>query len=561
MREILEFRSQIYKPTNDTSSSNLSGVDILNYHDEDSTLPELLIVFELNAEQEFDSVLITQLIRDVFHDFFFKREIFSNVQIVEEAILDVKSRILKLLKASDKNFLDFNFICAVFDQDNLSVVRYGKTFAHVFRDGILKELSFVSEGYFGSAKGNIKSGDLFILSTDSFNKKYVSDDLVKKGLKIANEDLEPSSASLILYFNKSVGSTKTSINLQSKRIKKKIQKNIIKYQGILISLLVAGILISSYRFYVSKEQEKIQNQNQTLIDNSISVLGATAVDDLDKYSSDLLDQISIIGKSNIEGKEELITQLKQKYSEVNQIEEKEYKLVKDFKEINPRVDLNSMVIARDALYILDGETGRIFYSDLPKMEFQSKDVGVKNPAQLDLLNRTFVVKNNEGLSFLTLDLNKDGNDLKLDNFGKFTGFSTFIYEVDGDKMFKIDVNADEPKRELWATDSAFSGAKDLDLDYDIFVLTNNSQILRYSAGQKKDFNFENKRFTLNKMFIDSSLGKFYFSGDSKFYVFSTTGKFLKQILNTQFTGEIKDFVVYPNKILFITNSKLFEISL
>jgi len=560
MKEILEFRSQIYKPTQEDNSSTLSGVEILNYQEEDPSLPELLIVFELSTEQEFDSTLISQLIKDVFHDFFFKREIFSNIQIVEEAILDVKSRILKLLKASDKNFLDFNFICGIFDQNNLSVVKYGKTFAHVFRDGVLKELTFVHEGYFGSAKGNIKSGDLFILSTETFNKQYVSDDLVKKGLKISNDDLELSSACLILYFNKSVGSTKSSINIQSKRIKKKIQKNIIKYQGILISLLVAGALISGYRFYLEGQQTEVINMNSQIENTSKAVLGAS-FEDVEKYSSDLLEQISVIGKSNLENRDTLIYDLRRRYNEVNSIEEKEFKLIKDFKDYNPRIDLRSMLIARDAIYVMDGDTGRVFYSDLQKLSFESKEIGVKNPTHMELLNRTLVVQNNDGLSFFTLDLNKDGNELKFENFGKFIGFSNFVYEVVGDRIFKIDVNADTPKKELWLTDPLLEGAQDLDLDYDIFVLDKNSKVLRYSAGQKKDFAFENNRFKFNKMFIDSTLGRFYFSGDSKFYIYSTAGKFLKQVLDTKFSGEIRDFVVYPNKILFITDSKLFEISL
>ena len=225
MKEILEYRTQVYKPKLPEKLNEFSGIEILNYHEEDMDLPELLVVFSLSTEEVFDRVLISQLIKDVFHDFFFKKELHSSVQIVEEAILNVKNKILKILKASDKNKLDFNLICGIFDKNTLSVVKYGKTFATLIRDGDIKDLEFAVEGYFGSAQGNIKSGDLFILSTQDFHSKFVNQNLLKKGLNISQEDLGLGTSSLILYFNKSLASDQNrSINLNSKKLEWKTLK-------------------------------------------------------------------------------------------------------------------------------------------------------------------------------------------------------------------------------------------------------------------------------------------------------------------------------------------------
>jgi hypothetical protein len=560
MRELLEFRTQIYQPTFEEDSNALSGVEILNYQEEDPSLPELLIVYELNTEQKFDAEMISQLVKDVFHDFFFKREIYSNVQIVEEAILDVKNKVLKLLKAGDKNFLDFNFVCGIFEKNNLSVVRYGKTFAHVFRDGILKELTFSKEGYFGSSQGNIKSGDLFILSTKNFKEKFVNDNLVKKGLKIEGSDLDHSSSSLILYFNKASGVVKTSNLLNSKRMKKKIQKQIIKYQGILAIILCIGCGLSGYYFYNDYKTKEILGASQILESQVTEVLGAS-FNNRDEFSSALLEQISIVGKSNIDNKDILISKLKEKYNQINFIQEKSFKLVYDFKEENPRISLSSLVIVGDAIYVLDQDTGKVYFSKLSNLDFKSKETGVEKPEIIDVVNRTLVIKSPKGLSYFTQDLNKDGNDLVLENLEKFTGFSTFIYELSGDKIYKTDTNLDNPKREVWAENKDLIEARDIDLDFDIFVLDQNSKVLRFSRGERVEFPFENSRFNLERMFIDRSLGNYFFSSENKFYIFSLDGKFKNQIIDSSFNSKIIDFSVFQDKIMFISNSKLFEISL
>lgn len=562
MKEILEYRTQVYKPKLPEKLNEFSGIEILNYHDEDLDLPELLIVFSLSSDEVFDRVLISQLIKDVFHDFFFRKELTSSVQIVEEAILNVKNKILKILKASDKNKLEFNLICGIFDKNNLSVVKYGKTFATLIRDGDIKDLEFAVEGYFGSAQGNIKSGDLFILSTEDFHSKFVNQNLLKKGLNILEDDLGQGTSSLILYFNKSLKSDQTkTLNINSKKIKKKAQKLLIKYQGILVLLLALTIGFSGFKFYELKEKQKLNEQNKIINEVANNVLGKNS-NEVSTYSGELLEQISIVGKSNLENKEEIIQKLKSKYNEVNKIMEKDFKLIFDFKEFNPRSKVTSLMVINNSVYVLDVDSSKVYYSNLDNIKFEAMEVKVDSPNHIDVLNRTISIFGKDKINYFSLDLNKNSNDLSIEGIGITKNFGNFVYELKEGKINKIDTNSDSPSRELWAEGEKLKDAKDIDIDFDIYVLDRNSNLLRYSKGVEQKLDFNNNGFELSKMFIDTNFSSFYFSHQNKIYLFSKDGKFKNILVDTKFNESINDFIILKDKkIIFVSDSKIYQVDL
>lgn len=562
MKEILEYRTQVYRPKLPEKINQFSGVEILNYHEEDLDLPELLIAFDLSTEELFDRNLISQLIKDVFHDYFFKKELSSSKQVVEEAILNVKNKILKILKASDKNKLDFNIICGIFDKNTLSVVRYGNTNATLIREGDIKDLEFAVEGYFGSAQGNIKSGDLFLLSTKNFHHKFVNQDLLKKGLKINDEDLDPDSSSLILYFNKSSKSQdQRTLNINSKKIKKKAQKMLIKYQGVLILMLVLSAGFGGFKFYENKRILELEADNQIILQNANNVLGKNT-EDVSTYSGEILEQIAILSRSELPNKENIILNLKKKYNEVNRIEEKEFKLVYDFKQFNPRANIKSFVVTNNTVYALDSDSNKVYYSNLDNQKFESMSISVNNPTHIDVLNKTLSVFEKDKIHYFSLDLNKNSNELSIESIGITENFGNFVYEIKEGKINKIDTNSDTPKREIWGESDLLKDAKDINIDFDIYVLTAKSRVAKFSKGEDQKINFENNSYELDKMFIDSSFSRFYFSGGNKFYLFSKDGKFQKIILDTKLNERIIDFVVLKDKkIIFITSTAIWQIDL
>jgi len=562
MKEILEYRSQVYLPKLPEKLNQFSGIEILNYHEEDLDLPELLVVYSITTDELFDRVLISQLIKDVFHDYFFKKELSSSVEIVEEAILNVKNKILKILKASDKNKLEFNLVCGIFDKNNLSVVKYGKTFATLIRDGEIKNLEFATEGYFGSAQGNIKSGDLFILSTEEFNEKFVNQNLLKKGLNISDEDLTPGSSSLILYFNKSIVSDQSkSINLNSKKIKKKAQKILLKYQGVFVLLLAIIFGLSGFKFYEYKDNLKKAEESKLVLENVTNILGKNS-NEVSSFSGELLEQISIVSKSNLENKDEIISKLKLKYNEINKINEKEFSLIFDFKEFNPRSKVDSLVIVNNSIYALDSDSSKVYYSNLDNIKFESMEVKVENPIHIDVLNKTLSIFGKDKINYFSLDLNKNSNELLLDNIGPTKNFGNFVYELKDGKINKIDTNSDSPKRDTWGENEKLKDAKDIDIDFDIFVLDRNSNLLKFSKGVEQRIEFNNNGYELSKMFIDSNLNDFYFSHQNKFYLFTKDGKFKNILVDTKFNENINDFtIIKDKKIIFVSDSKIYQVEL
>jgi len=114
----------------------------------------------------------------------------------------------------------------------------------------------------------------------------------------------------------------------------------------------------------------------------------------------------------------------------------------------------------------------------------------------------------------SLDLNKNPDEIKLDTIGIYKVYMGFIYEIKDNKINRIDANEDSPKREQWAENKVLEGAKEIDVDYDVYVLDKNSKLLKFSKGMLQELNFENTKFEFSKMFINSDLKNNYFISEN-----------------------------------------------
>jgi len=558
MKEILDFRTQIFAPKLPEKINTFSGVEVLNFHEEDGDLPQILIVYELNSEEIFESKLISQLIKDVFHDYFFKKEFQSNNQVAEEAILSIKHKLIKILKASEKNKLDLNLICGIFFENNLSIVKYGTTYATLVREGDIKDLEFASEGYFGSTQGNVKNGDVLIFSTQRFYQNFINKDLLSKNLKVDEDDLDPTSSSLIFMFFRGANQPmKAVITKSSTKILKKSQKFFVRNLSLILLISFISFSYFGYRYYNNYKEQKNIEFNRNLLSESESLLLSESV-----TSEQVLDQIKKINDSNLVSKEEIVSKLKSKYNQVNNIKETSYKVLYDFKEKNPRIKLSSFVIFNSNYYILDSDTSKIYSSKVSELNFESYETKVSGARYIDNFTKTLAIINNSSIFYFTPDLNKSDNEIKLDQVGIPRVYSGFIYELKDNKITRIDSNSDTPSRELWAENEKLLNAKDLFIDYDVYVLDKDSKLLKFSRGVLQDLKFENNKYSFSKMFINSNLTYNYFVSDNKIYQYSKDG-ILKTIYSDPFFNEeIKDLVVLSDKkIIFISNSKLVELEL
>jgi hypothetical protein len=564
MKEILEFRTQIFTPKLPEKIVSFSGIEILNFHEEDIELPQILLAYELISEEIFEKELVSKLIKDVFHDHFFKKETLSNNQVAEEAILDVKHKLIKILKTSDKNRLDLNIICGIFYDNNLSVVKYGKIYASLVRDGEFKDLEFATEGYFGSIKGIVKTSDVLIFATQNFYKKFINQDLLNNGLKIDEDTLDPNSSSLIFMFYKSPEQRKKEV-LQRKskklylRISRFLKKNF--YKLLFISFII--LVYFGITFYLSY-QDKISQEKLNLIISETENILVKDYDpeNLSSYSDEILSQISKLNDfGKISSKDEYIVKLKLRYNQVNKIKETSFEVLYDFKQVNPRINLNSFVLLSDNIYILDTDTSKIYYSKFSDLKFENYEVKIANLKHLDFFSKTLTLFDNNNVYLYTQDLNKENQDIKIENLGISRMYMNFIYEIKDNKINRIDLNDDSPSRVLWAENSAISEAKDISVDFDIYLLDKNSKLLKFTRGVLQKTNFENEKYTFSKMFVSSGLKNNYFVGENKIYEYSKEGQLLNIYSDPTFSEQINDFIVIKDKIIFVSNSKLGQLKL
>ena len=564
MKEILEFRTQIFTPKLPEKIVSFSGIEILNFHEEDIELPQLLLVYELISEEIFEKELVSKLIKDVFHDHFFKKESMSNQQIAEEAILDVKHKLIKILKTSDKNRLDFNVICGIFYENNLSIVKYGKIFASLVRDGEFKDLEFATEGYFGSIKGVVKSSDVLIFATQNFYKKFINQDLLNNGLKVDDDSLDPNSSSLIFMFYKSPEQKKKEVlQRKSKKVwlrgSRFLKKNFYKviFVGIVLSIYFG---ITSYLTY----QDNLQKQelSKVILETENVLSKEYNQTEVPSYSEEILTQINKLNAfTNIPSKDEYISKLKNRFNQVNNIKEVSYEVLYDFKETNPRISLNSFVLLNDNIYVLDTDTSKIYYSKFSDLKFENYEVKIANLKHLDYFSKTLALFDENNVYLYTQDLNKENQDIKIEGLGVSRMYMNFIYEIKDNKINRIDLNDDSPSRVLWAENSAITDSKDINIDFDIYLLDKNSKLLKFSRGVLQNTNFENDRYNFSKLFISASLKNNYFISENKIFEYSKDGKLLNIYSDPTFNEKINDFIVLKDRVIFVSNSKLVSLKL
>jgi len=563
MKDILDFRTQKFTPILNEKLSHFSGIEVLDFDEEDIELPKILMVYEIKSEEFFEKTLVSQLIKDVFHDHFFRKESNSNIQIAEEAILDVKHKLIKILKSSDKNKLDLNLICGIFYENNLSIIRYGKVFASLVREGNFDDLEFATEGYFGSAKGNVKNSDVLIFSTNDFHKNYINQNLITNGLKIDEDSLDPSASSLIFMFYKSINQdSKKIINQKSKKMASTTKRFFKKNAKFILVLILIAISYLTYFSFKKYQEQKIQKISENLVSNVNQILNIDKSTNVDEANEKILNQIKEINNSNLPDKEELIDKLKKKYNEVNNIKEVNFKILNDFKEQNPRINLASFILFNDNIYILDKDTSKIYSSKYKDLKFEATEINLPNLRKIDNFTKTITISDDTTFHMYSLDLNKNPDEIKLDTIGIYKVYMGFIYEIKDNKINRIDANEDSPKREQWAENKVLEGAKEIDVDYDVYVLDKNSKLLKFSKGMLQELNFENTKFEFSKMFINSDLKNNYFISENKIVEYSKDGKLLNVYSDPSFTEKINDFVVLKNnKIILISNSKLAELQL
>jgi len=563
MKELLDFRTQKFIPYLPEKLNQFSGIEVLDFDEEDIELPKILIVYEIKSEELFEKNLVSQLIKDIFHDHFFRKESSSNIQIAEEAILDLKHKLIKILKSSDKNKLDLNLICGIFYENSLSIIRYGKIFASIVRDGNFDDLEFATEGYFGNAKGNVKSSDVLIFSTSEFHKNYINQNLITSGLKIEEGSLSPLSSSLVFMFYKSVNQDQKKIlNQKSKKAFSKTKRFVKKN---LKALILVAVFITSYVSYASYnlyQESKLQKVNQEILLRSEEVLKLEKNDNLDSLNERILNQIQELNSSSIREKDRLIEDLKNKYNEVNNIKNVSYKILYDFKEENPRINLVSFVLLNDIVYILDKDTSKMYTSKFSDLKFEPTELNLAGLKNVDSFTKTILISDESNFHFYSLDLNKNPEVIKLDDIGISKVYMAFIYEIQENKIYRINANDDEPKRELWGQSDLVQGAKDISIDFDIYVLDKDSKLLKFSKGINQNIAFENKEFEFSKMFISSDLKSNFFISENKIVEYSKDGKLLNVYSDPSFTEKINDFIVLKNnRIILISNCKLAEIQL
>jgi hypothetical protein len=214
MNRKLTAKVQQINPNLPAFSRSFSNAFVI--HPDDENLKErkgtMYSVFDISGTEDFDVALVTKVVHDVLHDFYFQSDNVSPIQSLEKAIVEVRDRVTKLTNETIRNreaSVDFNMLGGVLWGNVMYVVQYGQTGSFLMREGSVKPVKSNSEGHFSAASGVVKHDDVIIFCTQKFMERIEPDKLLHSS--VSSEELPAEASGLILKFIVDTSFTQTEV--------------------------------------------------------------------------------------------------------------------------------------------------------------------------------------------------------------------------------------------------------------------------------------------------------------------------------------------------------------
>lgn len=145
-----------------------------------------------------------------------------------------------------------------------------------------------------------------------------------------------------------------------------------------------------------------------------------------------------------------------------------------------------------------------------------------------------------------------------------------LYIVDNKTIYKGSaIEGGFSALQKWVTDTAaldFTGAADLTIDGNIYVLSNNGGVLKFLSGASQPFTMpaiDPALSSASKIYTTVDLKFFYIldSGSKRIVLISKEGKLIKQYSFEAVPDAITDFAIQENTTYFVAKNKLYKAEL
>lgn len=206
----------------------------------------------------------------------------------------------------------------------------------------------------------------------------------------------------------------------------------------------------------------------------------------------------------------------------------------DIKLADETAQPSEVLVFNNTLVTVDTSSGKLFTSTLETPKFTAEESVFKSIKNLINSDGKLSFSDSEG--FKTYNL----SEAKVESFyaGTFGVVDTYlgnIYSIDGSEVNKYVKSGDALTKSLWASGADFTGAKDMEIAYSIYVLKQNSTVVAYTTGNKTDFELSGLETPLENavsLVFDNNFDYIYVAdaGNKRVVIFDADGAFVNEIV-------------------------------
>lgn len=485
-------------------------------------------LISLRSKTPLDTELVTRLATDTLRSTYYQSDSTSLVQALEKSVLDVKERLVKMGTG-----VEFSFIGGVFWENILYLVKYnigGQVF--ITRDGNTKDIEFTAEGSFATASGIIKEEDVIIMGSAAFTQKFPPKKLFK-ATTTTFKNLAEKESCLMLKMVPDETTPKT----QKKPPPKLPKLNIALGKKVLLPVLGILLLISLYKTATSKK------------DAPKNVKG-------------------IAHQETAKNSTESPTEATNAQEKDTQAEYKKTDTFYDLKITDMQTTPSEITVLDNIIVVADKTNGTLYTSEVNIPKFTKTDgfTGIHSLTTLDT-NIGFV--DNTGYKIYDPQTNSLVKKYEMPNMGLTAAYLDFLYEITNDKITKY-TRENTLEGSLWGQSADLENAKSISIAVSIYVLKSNGEIVKYTSGQKNEFEITELPAPLKtpiQILTDLNWNHIYIAdqSDRSIVIINKDGTFVRKLRpeNSENWANIKGFGITSDetKAFILNESKIYEITL
>jgi hypothetical protein len=567
-------------------------------------------LFNISGESNFDTELVTKVVNDVIHDFYFQSESISPIQSMEKAIVETKEKVLQLSNdalTSNPQGINLNMINAVLWGNVLYIIQFGNAKSWLMREGGITPLEMISEGNFSTTSKVVDEDEVLILATEYFERSFPPERLLTT--TIGENDLDPNQACLLMRllidtsfsedefidFGLGQAVSKNRARVRAEKITD-VVKNIFDNLGIL-GKKILGILIALGRMFGHLTSKVVPRRKAILLSRSIGQISGRDGEKtkgwifLGLISILLASTVFFILRSTVfkntkkianESTQEQTTE--EKKTEENRdivVEDKskdeQYKIKRvtpevfyDLKITDQSAEPSELEIVGDKLVAADKTSGKLYVSDTTTATFKAGLNTYSGIKSLSTSDDLLTFNDTEGYKTYSIINSSVSNSYKVEGLSLTFPYAGFVYSISSDILSKNTEKDGKLEGVVWAQNPDFVNARSMSIAFSIYILKENGELVNYAGGTKTAFlvsGLEKPFVEPTKVLASTDLTYIYVAdrGNKSIVVLDDKGVVTKQYKydDSNVWNDIRGIAVsIDEKTLFVLNSsKIYKVGL